>query len=662
MENKAVKPVTTPVAFFLPRHLSCYAVALMAACAATVHAAADAGHVTTQAEETLDPIVVTASKGQDTNTVVRAKRIEVEQATSLRDLFKQTPEVGISGGMSAAQKLYVRGLSERMLTVTIDGAAQPESAYHHAGQIMVEPELLKRVEIEAGTGAATAGPGALAGALRLTTKGALDLLKPGEKAGGLIKLGYQSAASAKKWTVSAFGRASDTVDMLVSASGLDSDSYQDGAGHTVPNSGSDGKSLFLKAGWAPLAGQRLELTHEQREEEGLWNKRTNMLPISINPATRERTRRESTALNYTLATDNPLLELHASVYQNDNRFQLGLDTVDEEKLGTRSTGLNVSNVSKSGMHRVTVGLNHRQDTGYATVESGPLKDETAQVSGVYAQDSMALSEQWQAELGARYDQYRYTDMVNQRFESSGASPSASLIYSPVEGVTLRASHARALRGVGIIEPYLKQYQDNDSHIEPEKARNTELSATWEQGPWQWVGSVFRQRIDNFISYDDVRDNLGLVRTRGFSTSLGYKTPLWSASLGVAQSHPTLNGTPLNQSDSLLLGNANGRTWVAQIDRKLPAYNLSVGWTSRLVQKLNKVPEGDTPKSGYDVHDAYAQWQPTGKDDVTVTLTIKNLFDRFYYEQTSFGYHPRWGSVAGFPEPGRDVRVAAAWRF
>lgn len=658
MKNKAV--LSSRSGSVNAVRFSRYAVLVMSACACAVQAQAVVPSAS--AEDTLDPIVVTASKGQDTNTVVRAKRMEVEQATSIRDLFKQTPEVGVSGGMSAAQKLYVRGLGERMLSVTIDGAAQPESAYHHAGQIMVEPELLKRVEIEAGTGAASAGPGALAGAVRFTTKGALDLLKPGEKVGGLIKLAYQSAAQTNKWTATAFGRASDTVDVLASASGMNADAYKDGAGKQVPNTGSDAKSLFLKAGWAPIQGQRLELTHEQREEEGLWNRRTNMLPVAINPATRERTRRESTALNYLLTTDNPLLELHAGVYQNDNRFELGLQNPTPEKLGTRSKGVNLSNVSKLGRHRVTVGVNSRQDTGYATVEDVPLNDETARVHGVYVEDSMDLGEQWQLAVGTRYDQYRYTDMANQRFSSSGASPSASLSYEPVNGLMLRASHARALRGVGIIEPYLKQYQENDSHIDPEKARNSELSATWDQGPWQWVGSVFRQRIDNFIGYDDVRDNLGQVRTRGFSTSLGYKAPLWSASLGLAQSHPTLNGQPLSQDDSLLLGNANGRTWVVQLDRKLPVYNLTVGWSSRLVQKLTKVPEGDTSKAGYDVHDVYAQWLPTGTDDVALTLTIKNLLDKFYYEQTSFGYHPRWGAVAGFPEPGRDVRVSAAWRF
>jgi len=237
-----------------------------------------------------------------------------------------------------------------------------------------------------------------------------------------------------------------------------------------------------------------------------------------------------------------------------------------------------------------------------------------------------------------------------------------LAFKPIEGLTLRATHARALRGVGIVEPFLKQYQDNAAHLSPEKARNTEFNATWESNGWQLVGGIFRQRIDNFIGYDDERMNLGEVVTSGFNASAGYKATLWSASLGLSQAKPTLNGEPLSQGDSLLLGNSDGRTWVAQVDYLLPAQHVKLGWTGRLVEKLTHVPNGSSPRDGYAVHDVYAQWQPTGKDDVTVTLTIKNLFDKFYYEQSSFGYLARWGAVAGFPEPGRDIRVSAAWRF
>lgn len=81
-----------------------------------------------------------------------------------------------------------------------------------------------------------------------------------------------------------------------------------------------------------------------------------------------------------------------------------------------------------------------------------------------------------------------------------------------------------------------------------------------------------------------------------------------------------------------------------------------------MEELTQVAAGARAKPGYAVHDVYAQLLPTGKDDFSVTLNVKNLFDRYYLEQASFGYHPFWGNVVGFPEPDRDVRLMLAWRI
>ncbi|UUZ46869.1 TonB-dependent receptor [Massilia sp. B-10] len=50
------------------------------------------------------------------------------------------------------------------------------------------------------------------------------------------------------------------------------------------------------------------------------------------------------------------------------------------------------------------------------------------------------------------------------------------------------------------------------------------------------------------------------------------------------------------------------------------------------------------------------------DKLTLTLGVSNVGDKFYYDQSSFGFHPRWGSVAALPESGRNVRVSLASRF
>ncbi|MCW7539437.1 TonB-dependent receptor [Aquabacterium sp. A7-Y] len=610
----------------------------------------------------LGQVVVTGQRGAAPSTVVDAQRIEVQQASGVQELFKLMPELAVGGGPPVAQKVYVRGLNERMLNVTIDGATQPEAAYHHAGQLMIEPELLKRAEVEAGTATATAGPGALGGALRFTTKSAEDLLRPGERVGALLKAGYQSVNEGTRLSATVFGRPSEQTDLLFSVSDRDTDSYEDGHGDTVPNSSIEARNVFLKFGVRADGGHRFSVSHENQHDEGLRNLRTNMLETAFNPRQRQRTERRSTVASYDWHPGDPLVRLNATAYVNDNSVRLAEDQPTREKLGIRTAGLNVGNTSIVADHRLAYGLNFRRDTGYVEGTAHDFDDEDAQVAGLYVQDDYAFAERWSLGLGARYDRYRYTDDAGRRYRSSGLSPNASLSFSPVEAWTLQLSHARALRGVGVIEPYLRPFQENAADIDPEKARNTELSLRWQQGSWHAAASVFRQRIDDVIGYDETRANLGTVRSRGYSGSVGYRVAAWSASLGVAEARPELNGEPVYDSDALLLGTTTGRTWVAQLDYALPQWKLNLGWTARAVERLKRVPPGGREKPGYHTHDLYAQWQPTGKDDWTLTLTVANVFDRFYYDHATFGYHPRWGSNAGLPEPGRDVRLALSWRL
>ncbi|WP_171014150.1 TonB-dependent receptor [Chitinivorax sp. B] len=613
------------------------------------------GQTQAQNDTMLDPVQITAERGSDTNTVVRAKRIEVEQAVSLQDLFNQTPEVSVGGGLPMTQKLYVRGLNERMLTVTIDGAAQPESAYHHTGQIMIEPELLKRVEVEAGTGAATAGPGALAGAVRFTTKRAEDMLRPGERAGALFKGGYQHAAKGKKYLGTVFGKLSDQVSLLASMSNLDTEEYQDGHGNKITNSATETRNDFVKLGLKPADGQRIELAHQRFEDEGLRNKRTNLIPGPKNGTERQRTERRSTTLNYDIATQNPLLSLHLLTFANDNNIRLNMSQPTAEKHGTHSRGIKLYNVSRIGNHKLTYGVDYRRDIGFSEVPGKSAEDDRVTVNSIFAQDDIAIGDQWLLGAGARYDRFKYSDGAGHQFESSGLSPSASVAFLPVEGLTLRLSHARSLRGVGVIEPFLKVHQPNADQIDPEKARNNEFSAKWQSGPVFVNGAVYQQHIDNYIAYDGGRRNVGHIRSKGYSLSGGFRTGQLSASLGMSHTKPRLNGKPFTDGEALLLGNSVGRTWVAQLDYDLPAQHVKLGWTSRLNERLKDVPADTASKAGYNVHDVYVQWQPTGKDDVSLTLTVNNLFDRYYVDQASF-------AGTGLPEPGRDVRLSLGWRI
>ena len=111
--------------------------------------------------ESLKPIEVTADRTSDSDAVVTEERIEQYQASDLEDVLAGQPEVAVGGSVGIAQKVYVRGIEDPLLNVTIDGATQAGALFHHTGRLAVEPELLKRVEVEAGAG--RRGPAMLGG-------------------------------------------------------------------------------------------------------------------------------------------------------------------------------------------------------------------------------------------------------------------------------------------------------------------------------------------------------------------------------------------------------------------------------------------------------------------------------------------------------------------
>ncbi|MEC7470166.1 MAG: TonB-dependent receptor plug domain-containing protein, partial [Pseudomonadota bacterium] len=62
--------------------------------------------------------------GASTNLSITAQDIEQFQANDLADVFRESPSVSVGGSVGVAQKIYVRGLEDAYLNVTVDGAQQ----------------------------------------------------------------------------------------------------------------------------------------------------------------------------------------------------------------------------------------------------------------------------------------------------------------------------------------------------------------------------------------------------------------------------------------------------------------------------------------------------------------------------------------------------------
>jgi outer membrane receptor protein involved in Fe transport len=147
----------------------------------------------------LETVTVTATKTEHpafevagSVSMVAAETIEAEQPQSLNDILKALPNIELfSGPRRLGEEANIRGFSDERIVTTLDGARQNFSIGHQ-GRFVLEPDLLKQVEVYRGANSALYGSGALGGVIALTTKDPSDFLEAEEVLGARLKGGFQS--------------------------------------------------------------------------------------------------------------------------------------------------------------------------------------------------------------------------------------------------------------------------------------------------------------------------------------------------------------------------------------------------------------------------------------------------------------------------------------
>ena len=620
----------------------------------------------------LPEVRVTAAADTGEVGTVRAATLERYQARDLEDIFATQSEVAVGGGHGIAQKIYVRGIEDTMLNVSIDGASQAGQAFHHTGRVNIEPELLNRVEVQAGTGDATAGAGALGGAIRFVTKDPAELLRDGQRVGMLLKGEGSSNGNGYKANATVFGHLSDQWSAMFSQTLQDSDDYKDGAGKTVSNTAAKQTSTFAKLVGKLTPDQTVRLSYDRFTDKGDRTQRPQWVESSFNPAYALKSVRETWTLGYNWKPDNTLYDVAFKLYQTST--ELEQNVFDRWGLYTgklKSTGLDLRNTSRFSIHTLTYGVDHRRDNitaGYGA-DVG-MESEIGSVNGLYIQDSMALTSKLIFNLGARYDSYRLNNNAGQNFKDDGISPNASLRYNVTPELALLAGHARALRGPKIRDAFKLEGSTTDPKLQSEKARTTDVGAEYAERQLRLGGKVYRTEIDNAIA-DPLGGpifytNIGNMKVDGVMLHAAYDFERLSLSANLNRSDSTVDGQKLNTYDHNGLGTSLGNRLVTTADYRYSAF-WNMGWLGRFVRGIDNIETsaGAVDKPGYAVHDVYARWRPTGKDDYVITLTVKNLFDKNYLDHASnenFQHIPGYEGVIGSREPGREVRLGLAVRF
>ena len=642
--------------------------------------------------------------GAATNLSITAEDIEQFQANDLADVFRESPSVSVGGSVGVAQKIFIRGLEDAYLNVTVDGAQQTSTLIHHIGRVTLDPDLLKQIDVQAGAGEATSGPGAIGGSIRFKTKDAQDLLRGDEQFGGRVKASYFSNEGTR-YSGSLYGKLSDSWGLLGYYSTVDRDNFEDGDGNEVLGTAADQDLMFLKASGYIADNQYLSISAEQRDEEGEFSARPNWVVLEGAPLYPSEAERDTYVANYRF-DHSALVFLEATAYQTSSSFRGGrfdfLSDID-------TYGFDIRNTTDISNHVFTYGIDYRKDEVESGPGVGPVQNaEEGSVMGIYAQAHSNITPELLLSYGVRYDDFDFQQQIliddyygtpvtdePSGLDDNELSFNVGLEYQLTEAWTLGLGYAEAARGKQIgdgftLDEYLYDGEDVPvvaSDVVPETVTNIEASIEYSANNLNARLSAYESIIDDvlFSGYqgNSVFNNIGDLESSGVEFNLAYRWDSVDVYFGFSSVDVELmpredlysvpyNSIDINGYEFVGLGNSRGDTWVLGADYTVTA-DISVGFNITMVDDINidtlhqALENGWTDslyslnKADYTLVDIYGEWEVT--NDLRLNLAVTNLFDEAYIDHSSVGdYSEVFPSVIGPQEAGRDIRLSVTYDF
>ncbi|MBL4601159.1 MAG: TonB-dependent receptor [Emcibacteraceae bacterium] len=657
---------------------------------------------TTNALNAVTDVVVVV--GQTSNIDITKEDLDRLQANDLADIFRDIPSVSVGGSLGIAQKIYVRGVEDTLLNVTVDGAPQTSTLFHHIGRVNIDPELLKQVEVQAGAGEATSGFGAIGGAIRFKTKNAEDLLKGNNQIGGTAKAAYFSN-DGYKLSGTLYGRLSENWNILGSYVHVDRDNMEDGNNDKILGSAAEQSLAFFKLNGNLSENQELSLSYEQRDEKGEFSQRPNWRTIDGAPLFSVDAKRQTIVGNYMFSTNN-LINIEATGYFTKSKFtQDRNDRWGEYEAIIETMGFDIRNTSIINKHNIQYGVEYRSDKVtskyladssvwglWAWDPSVGKAEEKGRVFGLYLQDHFEVTEDLTLSAGARYDDYNMEQITyDDKTSSNGLSVNAGLLYDITPALSVTVGYAQAIRGKEIGDAFTLEKQPGRLSLDPslkaEKADNKEIGLTYNDGTIFASATYYDSRIKNVIldqlgrgafPQDSVYyENTGTFQSDGFEFRFGFTADQWRFDTFYTTYNADFNGNPVEGYEHNGLANASGDKIVANL-AFMPTGDLELGWRTTHVANLNDIEvlhravdigwidrTYTVDKPGYTTHDFYIQWFPQQIDGLRVNLAVNNIFNKLYRNHSSVADYklvPDWEGVVGLYDTGRDIRASVSFEF
>ncbi len=638
----------------------------------------------------MDKVVITSTRHAQTNSaslqrveIVDQERIEQQQPTSVPQIVNYLPNVSVIGGpREDSQKVNIRGLEGHQILQLIDGVRQNFTSGHRPSY-MLDPALVKNVEVVKGPASSLWGSGALGGVIATNTISANDLLTGKKQQAGFIKQGFNS--NNDKWlTTGAFATRLNNVDLLVSGYYNDGENNELGNGEELEHSASKEKGVLAKLDWFIDDAQSATFNLRTSNIDGAVPSNPTANVNSSNFLINRENKTHHASVDYNFNPESTFIDVQSLVYWNKTEMledRVSDGRADSTEIST--IGLNLNNSSTLSNVNVVYGVDGYQDKLSADRSGGSrptIPKATTTVWGAFSQMTIPLAEQWQLDLGARYDYFK-TEAKNldQSRSDSAVSPSITLLWNPVSDLNISLGYNEAFRAPTSEEMYTSGTHfsygpmgDNsfvpNPNLKAEQAKNIELIADYQlngiftnDDKMNFSANIFHNNVDNFIELlvsdptfippatlvgTTTSANVDEAVLEGFELRFGYSIYNFSGQLSYGQTRGE------NKKTHEDLATIPADKWVLDLNQGFANNQIKTGLKLSYVETQDLTPSSSSATyDNYTLADVYVRWSPQSVKNLSLDLSINNLTDQHYRVAFQELYMP-----------GRDVRLAARYDF
>ncbi len=340
------------------------------------------------------------------------------------------------------------------------------------------------------------------------------------------------------------------------------------------------------------------------------------------------------------------------INQTDVIYKITTGSFEHQLLAGMEVGTQKTNNSRfitGGSENIATGFSALNPTYTLPINlNNQSRSQTSDIDifAVYVQDQIKLSEQWQAIVGLRHDQFKthYENIkASQTIDVSDnlVSPRAGLIFKPLENLSIYGSYS--LSYVPRAGDQLISLTTSTKSLQPEKFINKEIGAKYDVTPeLSLTAAFYKLERENVAITDPNNASQNIVvdgqETKGAEFGVaGKMTDRWSMFGGYSYQDATFTKTMTISGSTYLAGTTLGQTpshtfslWNRYDFNESWGVALGVVSRSQMYALTPTATPGNalsTILPGFARLDAAIFWKISPK--IQVQLNVENLTDKDY---------------------------------